>query len=103
MKILFASSEVSPFAKTGGLGDVVGALPKALRRLGHDIVVFCPFYAEARRYCESSGIDLEDRGGTTITWGNWTATYRILATTLPGSDVPILFVENDLLQGRLHR
>ena len=100
MKILFASSEVSPFAKTGGLGDVVGALPKALRRLGHDIVVFCPFYAEARRYCESSGIDLEDRGGTTITWGNWTATYRILATTLPGSDVPILFVENDLLFGR---
>ncbi len=100
MRILFASSEVSPFAKTGGLGDVVGALPKALRRLGHEIVVFCPFYAEARRYCEGRGIALVDRGGTTITWGNWTESYRVLETTLPGSDVPILFIENPRLFDR---
>jgi len=39
------SSEVGPFAKTGGLGDVVGALPKYLRRLGHDVRVFLPFYS----------------------------------------------------------
>ncbi len=38
------SSEVSPFAKTGGLGDVLGALPQALTELGHDVRIFMPKY-----------------------------------------------------------
>ena len=36
MKILLASSEIYPFAKTGGLADVAGALPKALKKIGVD-------------------------------------------------------------------
>jgi starch synthase len=44
MQILLASSEVAPFAKTGGLADVAGALPKALHALGHDIRVVLPKY-----------------------------------------------------------
>lgn len=44
MRVLFASSEVAPFAKTGGLADVAGALPKALKGLGHDIRVVLPKY-----------------------------------------------------------
>ena len=39
MKVLFASSESYPFIKTGGLGDVTFALPKALRKLGVDVRV----------------------------------------------------------------
>ena len=39
------SSEVAPFAKTGGLADVVGALPPALRALGHDVAAVLPRYA----------------------------------------------------------
>jgi starch synthase len=49
LKILIASSEVAPFAKTGGLADVTGALPKALERLGHEVRVILPKYAMVDR------------------------------------------------------
>lgn len=45
MKVLFAASEAMPFVKSGGLGDVAGALPKALSKLGVDIRVIIPFYS----------------------------------------------------------
>lgn len=45
MKILEVSSEVAPFARTGGLGDVLGALPRALAKLGHEVTVCMPRYA----------------------------------------------------------
>lgn len=44
MNILVVASEAVPFVKTGGLGDVVGALPKALARQGHKVKVFLPRY-----------------------------------------------------------
>ncbi|OGW06670.1 MAG: starch synthase [Nitrospinae bacterium RIFCSPLOWO2_12_39_16] len=44
MKILFASPEMVPFAKTGGLADVSGALPKAIEKLGEDVTVIMPKY-----------------------------------------------------------
>jgi starch synthase len=42
MKILFVSSEASPIARVGGLAEVVGSLPRALKRLGHDVRVILP-------------------------------------------------------------
>jgi len=45
MNVLFVAAEMSPFAKTGGLGDVVGALPKALRAQGIDARVVMPHYS----------------------------------------------------------
>ena len=44
LRILMAFSEVAPFAKTGGLADVAGALPSALSELGCDVRVVMPFY-----------------------------------------------------------
>src|SRR5262247_1130592 len=44
MRILMVASEAQPFAKTGGLADVLGALPRALARLGHEVDVVMPGY-----------------------------------------------------------
>lgn len=54
MKILYAAGEAAPFIKVGGLGDVAGALPKAICELGHDIRVVIPMYSaigEMREKC----------------------------------------------------
>ena len=44
MKILFVASEAAPFVKTGGLGDVIGALPRALAKRGHELMCVIPRY-----------------------------------------------------------
>ena len=54
MKILFVTPEATPFAKTGGLADVAGSLPRALRQLGHDVRVILPCHRSAER----SGVSL---------------------------------------------
>ncbi len=46
MHIAFAASECVPFSKTGGLADVIGALPGALAALGHKVTVYLPRYKE---------------------------------------------------------
>jgi starch synthase len=48
LRVLFVSSEVAPYAKTGGLGDVAAALPKALRAAGHDVRVVMPLYSRVK-------------------------------------------------------
>ncbi len=48
MRILFPTAEVAPYSKTGGLGDVAAALPRALARLGHEVLVVTPWYQSVR-------------------------------------------------------
>ena len=50
MKVLFLSAEVAPFAKTGGLADVAGALPIALAARGHDVRVVMPRYRVTKKH-----------------------------------------------------
>jgi starch synthase len=96
MRIVFATAEISPIAKTGGLGDVCGSLPKALAALGHEVVLFMPFYRQARQWLERNGqaADLV-RPTTPIVWGGWAAEAAFFRTTLPGTDIPVYLVAND--------
>ena len=49
LKILFVGAELAPFAKVGGLGEVLFALPRAMRGLGHDVRAVVPNYASVAR------------------------------------------------------
>jgi starch synthase len=92
LNILFASSEVAPFAKTGGLADVCGALPVELTRLGHNVAVVMPLY----RQVKNSGHAMEPLNlKFDIPMGNKIIRGRLLRGNLPGSNVPVFFVEQD--------
>lgn len=97
LHIVFAASEAFPFAKTGGLGDVMGALPAALDRLGHKPVVFLPAYScihHGDRRIEDTGLSF------TVPIGGKQVSGGLLRGTLPGSQVPIYFIKHDEYFGR---
>ena len=100
MRVLFVASEATPFAKTGGLADVAGALPGALARLGCEVTVVMPAYQEvfARQNLTDTGIAFE------VPLGALAIPARIFTGSLPaaaGSPQPRrLFVGNDSFFGR---
>lgn len=73
LRILEVASEVAPFARTGGLGDVVGALPKALAKLGHEVKVFLPRYGFIK--AEEHGIKPQTRAYSVRLWDELVAYY----------------------------
>jgi starch synthase len=89
LKVLFVSAEVAPYRKTGGLGDVTGALPKALRRLGMDVRVVMPLYQGV----DWNGLERLD-GSISVPMWSGTARGAVRLGQLPGSDVPIYFLEH---------
>ncbi|HET7737447.1 MAG TPA: glycogen/starch synthase [Tepidiformaceae bacterium] len=101
MRIVFASAEVAPLAKTGGLGDVCGSLPKALAASGHDITLFMPLHRQAREWLEANDAPVDVVAPSeTISWGGWSADAGYLRTVLPGTEIPVYLVANDLLFDR---
>lgn len=101
LKILFVGAEAAPFAKTGGLGDVVGALPKALRQLGHDVRVVIPAYRKIEDAFHAGKWGLQARDWSwRVPTGAGLLPAGLLETTLPGSDVPIYFIAEQNLFGR---
>lgn len=76
-----ASPEAVPFAKTGGLADVAGALPSALGGLGHEVCLIIPFY----RCAHKSPIGIEDTGlNVAVQISNRWESARVFAGKLPG-------------------
>lgn len=97
MTVAFATSELTPIAKVGGLGDVAGALPKALAHLGVNVCVIMPHYdtIDAAKY------PITDTGKkVSVRAGGQDYVVTINQTTIPGSEVPVYLLENtDFLTG----
>jgi len=93
MNILFVAAEVAPLAKVGGMGDVVGALPKFLKRLGHDVRIFMPYYGFLPDKME---IPKEP-----VWWGSaMFESFAVYETVLPGTDVPLYLFGHLAFSGR---
>lgn len=90
MKILFVTSEAHPLIKTGGLADVCGSLPLALRDLEHDVRLVLPAYPQARQRAESV------RVAATLTLPFVPEPVTLLEGRLPDSPVPVYLVDYPL-------
>lgn len=82
MQILFVAAEAAPIAKVGGMGDVVGALPKVLKAMGHDVRIFLPYYGFL---ADKMKIPKEP------IWEGYAMfqTFKVYEAVLPGTDVPL--------------
>ena len=75
MHIVFAASECAPWAKTGGLADVVSALPRTLVKLGHKVSVFIPYYRQVAKAVPRAAVVLSS---VTIPYPSYNRFVRIL-------------------------
>ena len=88
--VIIAASEAAPFVKTGGLGDVAGSLPLALKKLGCEPVLFLPYY----RQIAEGGFKTEPTGLTvTVPIGRREITGEVLKGSHNG--VPVYFIRRD--------
>jgi starch synthase len=91
VRIAIATAELSPFAKTGGLGDVTAALSRYLTRAGHDVRPFLPLYGNLNRAdCDFKLVDfLQD---VPLSMGRHHFRFSVFTATPPGSPCPVYFV-----------
>ena len=98
LNILMVASEAFPFAKEGGLADVVGALPKFLARRGHDVRVVMPRYYSVNR--DVYGLR-QLPGVLTVPMGIIGQMYcGVYEGRMPGTEIPIYFLEHEAFYGR---
>ena len=90
MKILFVASEMYPYAKTGGLADVVYALPKMLREMGVDARVIIPKYGKIAEKYKSKMIHIASYG-VPVGWRNQYCGLQYLNE----NDLPVYFLDNE--------
>lgn len=91
LKICFVASEVAPLAKTGGLADVAGMLPRQLHSLGLDVRVFMPLYSSMGKSALQT-VPLETARHVPLALGAHRYWYTLLESRLPNSAVPLYLV-----------
>ena len=91
MRICQVAAEVAPFAKTGGLGDVVGGLSAYLGRAGHDVRIVMPFYGQLMRRPETF-VPVDFIQHVPIPMGGRHFAVSAFTCKLPGSEVDVYFV-----------
>src|SRR6266536_1544209 len=91
LRVLVVASEASPFAKTGGLGDVAGALPQALHALGHDVRVLIPRYRDVKEQVTGTRTVIER---VRVPIGDRLVEGQLLEAAGPGG-VPFYFLAQD--------
>ena len=96
LKILFVSAECVPFAKTGGLGDVAGALPQFLQKLGNKVIVVMPMYSLIDAFKHNINVVFEKMN---VTMSNEVIACRVRKTTLP-ENVSVYFIDYEPYFGR---
>lgn len=101
LNVLFVSSEVEPFAKTGGLADVSGALPQVIRQMDHEIRVMLPRYGciNERKARLHEMIRMKDIG-IPVGKDTYAATVKSSFITTPRTKVQVYFLDNQELFGR---
>ncbi len=92
LKLCVLSAEIVPYAKTGGLADVVGALVPELKRLGHEARAFMPLYASVR----ASHPELQPVLGLQnvgITLASTEYSFSVRTSSFPGTGIPMYFID----------
>jgi len=91
MKICYLSAEVEPFAKSGGLGDVMGALPKAVAKLGHEVAVVMPYYKDVIAEKFQSQMQYVGYYYTDVAWRH----QYVGVFTMKVNGVDVYFLDNE--------
>lgn len=89
LNILFVASECAPYAKSGGLGDVVGALPKTLAAMGHHVQILMPLY----RQIDQQAYDIRPDGTACIHMGEGVEHWVGVFTAMLDNTVPVWFLD----------